>query len=178
MSAVAVATEITVPVRPTAEQIDELAKRYNDADAVCAVTDKAFKAIEKEAIDLVTAWGVVPPKAESSRRIEGKLAKLTVTTGSSIAIDESRVEDLRQALVANERSEFFAKLFQPRIKHELVEGADVALKTEPLNKRLAEKVLALFGRCFKAKKKAPSLKVELLIPTPKAKKPRKPKVGE
>jgi hypothetical protein len=161
--------------RPTAEQIDQLAAKYNLADTVCGEADKVFKVIEKEAIDLVTAWGVAPPKAESSRRLEGKLAKLTVTRGNSLAIDESRVEDLRQALVANDRAEFFAKLFEPRVKHELIAGADVALKVETMSKRLTEKVLALFGRCFTAKKKAPSLKVDLLNPV---KKPRKAKAAK
>ena len=164
--------------RPTAEQIDELAAKYNLAAAVCAKADATFAVIEKECIDMVAAWGVAPPRAEASRRLEGKLAELTVTTGNSIAINEDRVEDVRQALAANGRAEFFAKLFRPRVRHELVEGAETALKTETMSKRLGEKILAMFGRCFTAKKKKPSLTVKLLVATPTAKKSRTAKTAQ
>lgn len=167
--------------RPTREEIDELARQYNDASNVCVQADKAFTEIEKKCIALVQAFGVTPPKAESSKRLEGKLAEFTVTTGNSIAIDESRVEDLRQALVANRREDFFGKLFSSETKHQLIKGAEIALRTETMSNRLSEKVLALFGRCFIPKKKNPSLKVKLLTATPKEKKPRAAKtqkVGE
>ena len=164
--------------RPTPEQIDEMAAKYNLADVACTQANAVFDIIEKECIDLVAAWGVTPPKAEASRRLEGKLAELTVTTGNSIAIDESRVEDLRQALIANERGDFFDKLFSVNTKHELIKGADIAMRTETMNKRLSERVLALFGRCFIPKKKNPSLKVKLLEKTPRPKKERKPKAQE
>ena len=59
-------------------------------------------------------------------------------------------------------------------KYEIVQGAESALKTEALPKRLAEKVLNLFGRCLTVKAKKPSLKVTIADPAKPAKKARKP----
>jgi hypothetical protein len=158
--------------RPTPEQIDELAAKYNLARLVCEDTDACFSVIEAEAMELVKLFGVVPPNAENSRRLEGKLSEFTVTIGNTI--DEARVQDVKAALEANGYGHIFPNLFAPRIRHELVKDADAAILAAGLNKRLTEKIQGLFGRCFEAKKKSPSLKVKQIVVKP-AKKQRAPK---
>jgi hypothetical protein len=164
-------TELTGE-RPTPDQIDELAVRYAKALADVAAADVIFDKIESEAIALVQKHGVVPPNAEASRRLEGRISEFTVTTGNSVTIDEARVQDLKGALDANGFIAIFPNLFQERTRHELVKGADVAIVAAGMPKRLTEKVLAMFGRCFDAKKKSPSLKVKTIAVT-KAKKAKK-----
>jgi hypothetical protein len=160
------------PVKPTPEQVDEMASKYNLCDAACLQAEKVFDVVEGECIELVKLFGVVPPNAENSRRLEGRLSELTVTIGNTIHIDEARVQDMKAALEANGYGHIFLNLFAPRIRHELVKDADTAILAAAMNKRLTEKIQALFGRCFEAKKKAPSLKVKQIVVKP-VKKQRK-----
>lgn len=165
-------TEAATVTRPTPEAIDQLARRYDEAKRVLAAARLDFGDVEKEAIDLVNAHGIVVPRAEKSRRLNGRLAQLTVTKGDTLTINAERVETLREALEANGRSDFFAKLFTLRSKYEVVDGAESALKTEAISKRLSEKVLNLWGRCISVKAKKPSLKVLIADQAKPAKKLR------
>jgi hypothetical protein len=158
--------------RPSPEVIDDLARNYLRAKAACDQCDDEFKVIEDQLVKLVQAWGAVPANAEKSRRLNGRLAELTVTKSDRITVNAERVETLRDALAANERGAYFSKLFAMQTKYEVVEGAEAALKTEALPKRLAEKVLNLFGRCFTVTPKKPSLKVVVADPAKPAKKSR------
>jgi hypothetical protein len=160
------------PVRPTPDQIDEWSRVY------LGLLDQAHQLkqviAEREAalMEMVKLWGAVPPNAEKSRRLNGRLAELTVTKSDAITINFERVEMLREALEANGRGEYFRNLFSLQSKYEIVEGAEAALKTEALPKRLAEKVMNLFGRCINVKPKKPSLKVTIADPAKPAKKSR------
>jgi hypothetical protein len=160
------------PPRPTPEQIDEFARRVIAARLAQFGAAEAAKRIEEEAIALVEQWGSVPAQAEKSRRLKGQLAELTVTKSDVLAIIHDRVETLRDALFANGYGAFFSKLFAERRKWEVVEGAEAALKAEALPKRLAEKVLNLWGRCITVKPKKASLKVAIADPA-KAKRAKK-----
>ncbi len=167
------ATPCEGATRPSPEQIDELARRYETAKAYLAADREALNAIEEEAIRLVQAWGTVPAHAEKSRRLVGKLAEFLVTKADTLTINDERVETLKDALEANGHGEYFKKLFTLRSKYEVVEGAEVALKSESLPRRLSEKVLNLWGRCIAVKAKKPSLKVTLADPAKAAKKAAK-----
>lgn len=158
--------------RPAPETIDELAKRYRDARLDKVSATEAFEEIEDEAIRMVTQFGIVPPGAEKSRRLNGRLAELTVTKADAITIDDARVIDLRDALETVGRLDFFKRLFATRTKWDIVDGAESALKQESLPKRLAEKVLNMFGRCISVRPKSPSLKVVIADPSKPAKKLR------
>lgn len=163
--------------RPTPEQIDEKALQHRAAKQRCAEADAAFKAIEIDCAAMVKKWGVVPPNAEKSRRLTGHLSELTVTKSDTITIDDERVIDLRDALNTVGRLDFFKRLFAEQTKWELVDGAKTALKSEALPKRLAEKVLNMFGRCFQPKTKKPRLTVEIADPAKPVKKSRVKKGG-
>lgn len=158
--------------RPTPEAIDEMAQRYVDAIVKRAEANCIVATLEIEAIAMVKDWGIVPPNAEKSRRLNGRLAELTVTKSDVLTINDDRVETLKEALEANGHGEYFSKLFALHSKYEIVEGAEAALKSESLPKRLSEKVLNLWGRCISVKPKKPSLKVVIADPAKPAKKSR------
>jgi hypothetical protein len=162
----------TAAVRPTPEEIDILARRCLLAKLEAATYAELFKKVEDEAIALVQAWGGVPAQAEKSRRLKGAFSELTVTKADTLTIVDDRVELLRDALYADGYGPFFYKLFTERKKWEVAEGVEAALKAESLPKRLAEKVLNLWGRCISVKPKKPSLKVVIANPA-KAKRAKK-----
>lgn len=161
------------PARLSPEEIDKFAGLYLAAKQKVADAKAEFDAIEQEAVDLVMNFGIVPPYAEKSRRLNGRLAELTVTKGDVLTINDERVETLKDALETNGHGEFFKKLFTLRSKYEVVEGAEAALKQESLSKRLSERVLNLWGRCISVKSKKPALKVSIADPAKPAKRSRK-----
>lgn len=163
--------------RPTVDEIDAIATRYQDAKLDKVSSSLAFEEIEEEAIRMVTEFGIVPPGAEKSRRLNGRLAELTVTKSDQISIKDDRVNDLRDALSSVGRLDFFKRLFTLRSKWETVTDAETALREESLPKRLAEKVVSLWGRCLDVKPKSPSLKVVVADPSKPAKKPRGKKLS-
>jgi hypothetical protein len=165
-------------VRPTPDEIDKKVREYLAAKATRDLWQEDVADKEHGLMRLVQAWGAVPPNAEKSRRLTGRLAELTVTKSDSIDVNYDRVEMLREALVANGRGDFFKRLFTLNSKYQIVDGAESALKEEALSKRLAEKVLNLFGRCITVKAKKPSLKVTIVDPAKPAKKPRTKKAGQ
>jgi hypothetical protein len=161
------------PVRPTPEQIDELAREYEAAKLHIAEEKENLSQVEERCILLVQAWGTVPAHAEKSRRLAGKLSEMLVTRADTLTVVDERVGTLKEALEANGYGEYFKKLFTLRSKYEVVEGAETALKSESLPKRLSEKVLNLWGRCITVRGKKPSLKVTLIDPAKPAKKAKK-----
>ena len=166
------ATFTEATARPTPEQIDELAQRYLLRLSELRQARDFVADAEERLIKLVQAYGTVPPNAEKSRRLHGVKAELTVTKSDTLTINDDRVEVLKEALDANGRGDFFTRLFTLRSKYEVVDGAESALKSEALPKRLAEKVLNLWGRCISVKAKKPSLKVTIADPAKPAKKSR------
>lgn len=164
---------VETPARPTPEQIDDLAARHVQAKFAKAEAATKLEALEAEAIEMVMNWGIVPAHAEKSRRLAGKLSEFTVTKADTLTINDERVETLREALQANGYGDYFGKLFTLRSKYEVVDGAETALKSESLPKRLSEKVLNMWGRCITVKPKKPSLKIIIADPAKPAKRAKK-----
>ena len=113
-----------MPPRPTLDEIDALADRLHAAKNAKILAANAFESLEDEAVRMVTTFGIVPPNAEKSRRLAGRLAELTVTKSDTITIDDARVIDLRDALATVGRNDFFKRLFTIHSKFEIVEGAE------------------------------------------------------
>ena len=143
--------DLEFPTRPTPEQVDKLAKLYLVLIDARAKTQAVIAGVEAQILTNVQNWGTVPPHAEKSRRLAGKLSEITVTKADTLIINDERVVTLKEALEANGHGEYFNKLFTLRSKYEVVEGAEAALKSESLPKRLSEKVLNLWGRCISVK---------------------------
>lgn len=167
------ALAISAFTRPAADDIDNMARLYLCAKQALENAKTDLSNFEEECIEMVTRFGIVPPHAEKSRRLTGRLAVLTVTKGDVLTINDDRVEMLKEALEANGHGEFFGKLFTLRSKYEVVKGAETALKTESLPKRLAERVMNLWGRCIGVNPKKPTLKVVIIEPAKAAKKKAK-----
>lgn len=167
--------QMTADARPTPDEIDAMAARYVLVKNNVAAQKAEMEKLEAECIRWVNIWGVVPAHAEKSRRLAGKLSEFTVTKADTLIINDERVVTLKDALEANGHGEYFNKLFTLRSKYEVVEGAEAALKSESLPKRLSEKVLNLWGRCISVKPKKPSLKVTLADPAKPAKKAKREK---
>jgi hypothetical protein len=160
--------------RPTPEEIDALAEQWFAAAQALAEAKKAFDAIDDVGIAMVEYFGTVPPKAENSRRLDGKFTVLTVTVGNATSIDEERVIAVRDALRANQFEPIFHNLFKERTRHEMVKDAALAILAAGMPKRLTETVQKLFSRCFSTVKKAPSLKVKRLVEKPAKTKRQRP----
>jgi hypothetical protein len=156
---------------PTPRQIDEIVEHFEQIRDEAELADERYIECKDALIALVKRFGIVPPGAESSVRIQGILTSVTVTTGTTIAIKEDAVGELKGAMEANERSDLFALLFSTRTKYELQKDAATQLRIANIPQRLVKKFTELYARCFDVKKKAPSLKVERLADKP-AKKSR------
>jgi tRNA U34 5-methylaminomethyl-2-thiouridine-forming methyltransferase MnmC len=116
-------------MRPTAEQIDAAGRDYKAAREAVEFAQDRLAEYEAAAIALVETWGTVPPHAEKSRRLAGKLSELTVTKAYTLTIVDERVETLKEALEANGYGAYFARLFTLRSKYEVVKDAEAALRT-------------------------------------------------
>jgi len=169
---------LEIDPRPSPEDVDLLASEYLGAKENAATAAANVQRLETVLVSMVQNWGTVPAHAEKSRRLQGKLAELTVTKADTLTIADDRVNDLKDALHSVGRLDFFHMLFAQRVKWEIVEGAESALKEVALPKRLAERVMNLWGRCINVKPKKPSLKVTIADPAKPAKKARAKKGGE
>lgn len=161
-------------IAPTPAQIDAMVETFEQVRDRAELADEHYEDAKRELIDLVQTFGAVPAGAESSVRLQGVLTTVTVTTGSSIAVKDAEVGELKGAMDANNQEELFSRMFGVRSKYELLKGAGVHLRVAQLPKRLAEKFTKLYARCFDIKKKSPSLKVERLADAkPRARKAAK-----
>ena len=165
--------ERNINSRPTPNELDEYALRYSQYKLEAKNAAELVAGTEAEIVRLVELWGTVPAHAEKSRSLAGIRSKFTVTKADVLTVNDERVTTLKEALEANGYGSYFKKLFTLRSKYEVVEGAEAALKSESLPKRLSEKVLNLWGRCISVKAKKPSLKVTVSDPSKPAKKAKK-----
>jgi len=149
--------------RPIPAQIDAFIIQYklakSDADATREVADS----IKERLIHLIDHFGHPLPNSERSWLIEGALNDATLTRGTTITVNDAAVcelfELLDKALGASTAATVFSQLFIERRKYELAPGAENAIRTINLPKRLLQKVQAAYGLCYSQKDKAPALKI-------------------
>lgn len=157
---------------PSIAQIDTAIAEYDEAHK----NSKAAKTLLDEAkavvLKLIDCFGTPLPNSERSRLIAGALNRAVMTRATTITVDEDKVMELYWLLEQNNATALFEKLFEPRVKHEMVSGAEVALKAYDLPTRLQQKVFAAFGQCITVSDKAPTLKIEIIK---KEKAPRAPR---
>jgi hypothetical protein len=107
----------------------------------------------------VERYGFVPTNAEKSRRIETPGFIATISTGTTIEINDSRVFDLELLLSRARCPKLFASLFTRRVEYSLAKTAAVAMQTTAWPKKHADEIRSLYGLCFTPKPKTPSLEV-------------------
>jgi hypothetical protein len=145
---------------PSPRDVDALVECFEEVRDKAELADEDFENAKLELIELVKQFGSVPPKAESSVRLEGALTFATITTRSTMTLKDDEVSTLKGAMSANGHEAIFEKMFTERTKYQLQKGATIKLRAAKLNKRLTEKYTKLYALCFDVKKNSPSLTVE------------------
>lgn len=159
---------------PTPDEIDTEISFYNNAAECLKAAQKTCDDYKARLVFLADHFGARPEGAEQSLRLSGRRNTLTVTRGTSVAINEQAVGDLKGYL-GELGLPIFEQLFTAQTTHKLVEGARSLLKKLSMPRRAEERVLALFGKCIDVKAKAPAVKVEVIKPE---KPKRQPKAGK
>lgn len=158
---------------PTVDQIDACVADYESAERLFRAAQETRDTAKLAMIALVERHGSPVPNAEQSKRLVGRRNTATITTGTVIAINEDQVEELERYLMDELRYDVFNKLFATERKHKLIDGARNVLAGIQMPRRIHEKVLSLFGRCFDIKPKSPSLKTTSIQPEKPARTPRR-----
>lgn len=178
LETIAALTKAGSPIpAPTVDQIDACVADYESAERLFRAAQETRDDAKDAMIALVREHGSPVPNAEQSKRLVGRRNTATITTGTVIAVSEDQVDELEKYLMDELRYDIFSKLFVTERKHKLVEGARTVLAGIAMPRRLHEKVLSLFGRCFDIRPKSPSLKTVSIQPEKPARKPRQKKVA-
>jgi hypothetical protein len=165
------ATAPAAVLPPTPEEIDAEIVFYESAMASVREAERVADGYKKRLIFLVDSFGARPDGAEQSLRLAGRRNTVTVTRGTTIAVNEQAVSEFRQYL-GSLGLQIFEQLFAAQTSHKLVDGARTLLKKLSMPRRAEEKILSLFGRCIDVKAKAAAVKVEVIKPTKPARKPK------
>lgn len=157
------------------DQIDACIQEYELADRASTAADAQLKTAKRGLIALVQHLGTVPAHAEQSKRIAGRRNQATITTATTLEIDEDAVGNLAEYLFNQRIPSLFDQLFSTNTKHTLLKGAKAVLAGFQVRPNEHTQITSLFGMCIIPKPKAPSLKVDLIEPvkpvrTPRAKK--------
>jgi len=108
----------------------------------------------------VEKHGLVPTNAEKSRRIDTPGFVATVTTGTTVEINDAKCTELELLLSRAKCSDAFPQLFTRRTEFALAKTADTAMASARWPKRFAEQIRATYGLCFTPKTKTPSLDID------------------
>ena len=162
----------------TIDQIDECILEFESSQRLFAAAKAAHDEAKQQLIQIVQAHGSTPAGAGQSTRIVGRRNNATVTVGTTTTVNEEEIRNLAEFLSQVGKEDVFYQLFATEIKHKLIDGARNVVGAITLPKRVHDKVLSLFGRCFDVKPKAPALKVDVIVPEKPARKARAKKGGE
>ena len=166
------------PVPPTPEAIDAAIREYEELQEWLKDVEADVQKAKTYVIALVEGYGHPVPGSEQSRRLLGRRNEATVTRANTTTVNEEKVHDLLAYLSTDESTLLlFHRLFERQVKHRLVGGARDVLASVEMPRRVADKVMALFGKCFDVKPNAPSLKVRVIKPTKASKKQKAGKAG-
>lgn len=146
----------------TVKEFDVICFDY--VSRMIAVEDAKIKADEAKAVVMtaVQQHGSVPKNAEASRRMEGANWCATVTTGTTVDVNDAACTELEIVLSRAKQHDIFANLFSRRTEFSLVKGAESALKQAKLPARWRDRIHQLYASCFSVHSKSPSLKVEAI----------------
>lgn len=146
----------------TPSAVDALCVDFNEKKAAADVAGEAMRASKAALIDHVQRLGYVPAGADKSVRLDGAEFVATVTTSSTVEIEDGSVVELQLALSAQKKPGIFRKMFDRRVKYSLRKDAAEILKaaTVKLPESSQKSLAQLFASCFSVSSKAPSLSVE------------------
>jgi hypothetical protein len=149
---------ITVPTQPEidklAEEYQSLEKEFDRAEGELKAAAAKLDQKADELIRLVTSFGSA--HAEKSKLLHGIRFEIMSTQGVSTSIDGAAVERFRLELVKSKQARLLKKVFEKTIRWNLSPMASVIIKAE---KKLSNKLLALYAQCTVSKAKKPGLTV-------------------
>jgi hypothetical protein len=148
--------------RPTPDEIDDLCIQYDNARLQKETAEQYLSEAKGELLAMVQAFGQTPAHAEKTMRLEGRLYVASATAATTVEMDDARVEELQSELSRLRMPRTFRLLFQKRVKYSPVKDAGDILKIGigGLPEGAQNRLLGIFGACFKVNQKAPSLAVE------------------
>lgn len=143
------------------ETIDAAAQRYLALQIEQDNLDKRISAAYEELMKLVKNHGVIPAKAEKSRRIQGEIYRVTATSGTSTSVDQFEAAYLRSELAKHGApgDKFFRKLFGVEKRFVLTKNAIKAM-TDKLPQGIPGSIRMLFSKALVVKHKAATIKVQ------------------
>jgi hypothetical protein len=157
--------------RLTPAKLDQLLLKYSEKDAEIeklATQAKPIAAelrvLKEEIIAQVKAYGA--KHAEKSKRLTGVRNTATITIGTSNIVDDDAVEKLKAFLEKQEIVGLREKLFTETVTYQLVDDPAEAVKKLNVGARMLSRIVILLALCSKPVPKVPSLKVEIVTPTP------------
>lgn len=168
---------IDITSGPSPDQVDAIILEFDGATRMRMAADEVEADAKSTLILLVRHWGHAAAGSEHSYLIEGALNNALVTDVTRTSLNEEKVQEIFELLGDQQRSDIFPRLFSTRIKHELADGADDALRTMDMPQWLRKRVKMLFAECLKVSKLAPRVKVDLRTKEPKQRKPRAKKAA-
>ncbi len=146
---------------PQPQEIDSLAKLYDEAQTKADAQQKVADAFGDQLKAMVQEFGEAAPKSDKTRQIQGQEWIVKVTTGQTVQIIANEVAKLRMLLSDAGKTVFFKKLFCVEPRYSLNDGAQQLMQDNlPLGPKLAEKVRALFMKAVDIKTNSPRLKVD------------------
>lgn len=143
--------------------LDDLAKQYLAARQRKELADDELKSLRDRLLPLVQEHGIVPEKAEKSRRIESAFYELTASFGESVKIDDELAEQFVVTCQQSDASEvrsFAERVFAWRVKYSLAAGAHQAMSAK-LPAGAPRTLRSLFAKAVSVEKTSPSLTVKL-----------------
>ena len=128
LESILLASSTGVTVAPlNIDQIDSCIQEYELAQRASDFADTQLKNAKAALIALVQQHGTVPAHAEQSKRITGRRNQATITTATTLEIDEDAVGNLAEYLFNQRIPSLFDKLFATNTKHTLLKGAKAVL---------------------------------------------------
>lgn len=134
--------------------------KATDIDAACLRLEEleaGVQAIRAELLEQVLQYGIIPPRAEKSKRLCGELYQLTVSTSTSVELKEAAILAIREVC----QLDLFERLFRSDVitRWRLVEGATMLL-AGVLPEGAPRNLRVMFNRALTVKENAPRLKIE------------------
>ncbi len=151
------------PTRPNPEAIDDLCIAYDNARIAKDNAEQQLSTAKGDLLGAVQTWGYMPAHAEKTMRLEGQLYIASATAGTTVEMNEAKVEELQSELSRLKKPRLFRNLFQRSVKYSLIKDAPEAFKLAIANLAddMQARLHAIFTGCFKVNTKAPSLAVDL-----------------
>lgn len=144
--------------------IDQAAKEFIALNIQAVSLGTQIDEAKAKLLQMVEQHGVVPSKAEKSKRVVGDLYRVTATYGTSTSVDAQGAERLMLAMIEagmdkKLAQELFASLFVFSPKYALA-GSALKVIAGKLPKGAPRNLRHLFGQAVSVTPKSPSLKVE------------------